>query len=115
MPRDINTLSAQKISSTVPYYSHNLRMSLFTQAGRRAVRASYGALMLLALACMALNGCGSGGYAGGGITSLSSSAITIDAGQAFQLEAAISGNALVSWSMAGSCSRAASGAACGAL
>jgi large repetitive protein len=111
MPRDINTLSAEKISSTVSHCFHNLRISLLARAGRRTARAGYGALMIVALACLALNGCGSGGYAGGGITSLSSSAVTIDAGQSFQLEAAVSGNALVSWSMAGSCS----GAACGAL
>jgi hypothetical protein len=69
-------------------------------------------MVLLLLLAMALTGCGSGGYAGRGITSLSSSVVTIDAGQSFQITAAVSGNEPVSWSMAGnSCSAA----TCGAL
>jgi hypothetical protein len=67
-------------------------------------------LLMLVTACVAMTGCGSGGYAGSGITSLSSSAITIDAGQSFQITAALTGNEPVSWSMAsGSCSAAACG------
>jgi len=109
MPRDIKSLFAEQISSIASCCSHNSRKPISIQAGRRTVRASYAALMIVMIACIALNGCGAGGYAGGGITNLSSSAITIDAGQAFQLDAAVSGNALVSWSMATSCSANACG------
>jgi hypothetical protein len=67
-------------------------------------------LLLLLTGLMALTGCGSGGYAGSGITSLSSSNVTIDAGQSFQVTASVSGNEPVSWSMAGaSCSAATCG------
>lgn len=72
----------------------------------------HAALLMVVIACVALTGCGSGGYAGGGITSLSSSAITIDAGQSIQITASLSGNAPVLWTMGGgSCSAF----ACGAL
>jgi Putative Ig domain len=71
-------------------------------------------LLLLVMVSMAMTGCGSGGYAGSGITSLSSSAITIDAGQSFQINASVSGNEPVSWTMAGaSCSAAACGSISG--
>jgi hypothetical protein len=69
-------------------------------------------LSVLFAVCMALMGCGMSGYAGGGISSLSNSAITIDAGQSFPFTAALSGNALVSWSLSGS---SCSSTACGSL
>ena len=61
----------------------------------------HAALLMVVIACVAITGCGSGGYAGGGITSLSSSAITIDAGQSIQISASLSGDEPVSWTMAG--------------
>jgi hypothetical protein len=61
---------------------------------------------------MVLSGCGSGGYAGKGITGLSSSAIVIDAGQSFQITADDSGSSPVSWSLSGTSCTA---SACGTL
>ena len=62
--------------------------------------------------CMVLSGCGSGGYAGKGISGLSSSAIVIDAGQSFQITADDSGSSPVSWSLSGTSCTA---SACGTL
>ncbi len=77
---------------------------------RAELRAGYAGLLIVVAACIGLTGCGAGGYAGNGITSLSTSAITIDAGQSFQITAALTGDAPVSWTIAGgSCSAAACG------
>jgi len=66
----------------------------------------------MALVITGLAGCGSGGYPGGGITSLSASSVTIDAGQSFSSTAKLSGNLTVTWTLSGAnCS----GASCGAL
>ena len=67
---------------------------------------------LFLLLAAALTGCGSGGYAGGGISSLSTSAITIDAGQTFSISSEASGGSTVSWVLSGA---TCSGAACGTL
>lgn len=65
-----------------------------------------------ALAMAGLAGCGAGGYPGGGITSLSASAVTIDAGQSFSTTAKLTGNLTVVWTLTGAnCS----GASCGTL
>ena len=79
-----------------------------------ARRSRYGLSILLALvlAILGMTGCGSGGYAGAGITSLSASAVTIDAGQSFAVSAKITSSDPVSWSLAGS---GCSGSACGSL
>lgn len=70
------------------------------------------ALVALALVITGLAGCGSGGYPGAGITSLSASAVTIDAGQSFGATAKLDGNLTVTWTLAGAnCS----GATCGTL
>jgi hypothetical protein len=67
-------------------------------------------LLLLGMWVGVLGGCGGGGYAGGGIESLSSSAITIDAGQSFSVTSAVTGGSTVSWSLSGTnCSAAACG------
>ena len=68
-----------------------------------------GLFLLLALA---LTGCGAGGYIGGGISAISASAITIDAGQSFSINTQESGQETVSWTLAGS---SCNGAACGTL
>jgi hypothetical protein len=88
------------------------RMMAGIQVKRPTFSSEVTAWVMVIVTCIALTGCGSGGYAGSGITSLSSSAITIDAGQSFQITAALVGDAPVSWTMAGgSCSAA----ACGSL
>ena len=63
------------------------------------------------LACVALNGCGAGGYAGEGIASISATNLTIDAGQSVIVNASV-GNMPTLWTLAGD---ACSGAGCGLL
>ncbi len=60
----------------------------------------------------AITGCGSGGYPGGGAFSLSTSALTLDAGQSFAITSTVSGGSSLTWSLTGaSCT----GAGCGTL
>ena len=96
MPRSMNNFSAESTSSC---------FSLLLRA-RPAV------LWMMGAVCLVLTGCGSGGYAGNGIKSLSSSAITIDAGQSFAITATLTGKEPVSWAMSGA---ACTAAACGTL
>jgi large repetitive protein len=70
------------------------------------------AAWLAVAACAVLAGCGGGGYPGGGITGLSATSITMDAGQFVPITSTLSGNFTVSWSMSGS---SCTGAACGSL
>ena len=59
-----------------------------------------------------LAGCGSGGYPGGGTFSLSSSSLTLDAGQSVGITSTVAAGSTLTWTLAGgSCT----GAACGTL
>lgn len=80
---------------------------------RSLISRASAALLLIAMAtCLMLSGCGGGGYAGGGITSLSASSVVLDAGQSVSITATLSGEFTVQWAFSGtSCS----GAACGTL
>ncbi|GGH06380.1 hypothetical protein GCM10011586_23180 [Silvibacterium dinghuense] len=70
------------------------------------------AALLVSAFTIVLAGCGASGYAGNGITSLSASSITMDAGQSVGITANLSGTETISWAIAGaSCS----GSACGSL
>lgn len=71
----------------------------FSRAGGRSAGATFAALFLVLGVTVGLSGCGSGGYAGGGIVSLSKSSITLDAGQSITVTAAISDSAQVDWSV----------------
>ncbi|WP_353069006.1 putative Ig domain-containing protein [Tunturibacter empetritectus] len=75
------------------------------------IRASATLLFFLTI-CLAFTGCGSGGYAGGGVVSLSSSAVTLDAGQSFAVSSKLSGTPVVSWVLS---SAACGSSSCGAL
>jgi len=71
------------------------------------------AILLLSLTvCLMVIGCGDGGYPGAGIVSLSSSAVTLDAGQAFLITSKLSGTPVESWGLS---STACSASGCGAL
>src|ERR1700709_1344849 len=77
---------------------------------RLIVRMLSAALALFVV--LSVIGCGSGGYPGGAVVGLSSSAITIDAGQSFSFTAKVTANPLLTWSLNGAnCS----GAACGTV
>ena len=62
--------------------------------------------------CFVLSGCGAGGYAGGGISSLSATSFVLDAGQSVNVTANLTGSYQVAWAFTGS---TCSGAACGVL
>ena len=68
--------------------------------------------MLLSAACTLVTSCGSSGYAGQPIASLSASQVTIDAGQSFAVTASDPGNLPLTWTLSGS---ACTGATCGAV
>jgi hypothetical protein len=59
-----------------------------------------------------LSGCGGGGYAGGGISSLSATSFTLDAGQSMPVTANLSGSYGVTWTLSGI---ACSGTGCGTV
>ncbi|WP_348263886.1 putative Ig domain-containing protein [Telmatobacter sp. DSM 110680] len=64
------------------------------------------------LLCLVLSGCGGGGYAGGGISSLSATSFVLDAGQSVKITANLTGTYQLAWSFSGnSCN----GSACGSL
>ena len=69
-------------------------------------------VMLLSVWFTALSGCGSGGYPGDGIKSLSMSSAIIDGGQSFSVTASMTGAANVTWSLTGP---ACSGESCGTV
>ena len=76
---------------------------------RRSRVGCYVATLLLLLTVV-LSGCGTGGYAGGGLTSISASAVTIDAGQSFSITTQESGTEGVGWVLSGpSCTAAGCG------
>jgi hypothetical protein len=67
----------------------------------------------LGMLLLTIAGCGSGGYPGGGIEALSTSAVTIDAGQSYSFTTAATPGTAISYTLSGgSCG---SGAPCGSL
>ena len=83
-------------------------------SGSRGTLSAMRASVALAVVCLLalLTGCGAGGYYGGGTISLSASAVTIDAGQAYPVTAKFAGGSTISWALAGtSCT----GSGCGSL
>lgn len=97
-------------------FAHSIAV-LFSKSQLSAESASIVTRGLLAalgmvLTVATLSGCGGGGYAGGGIASLSATSFTIDAGQSVNITASMTGNFQAAWAFTGtSCS----GAACGSL
>ena len=70
---------------------------------------------VLAIAFFMLSGCGSGGYAGGGITGLSSTAVTIDASQSIPITATVTGGMTVNWSLNAGSSCMGESSGCGTI
>ena len=96
------------ISTTSPAFSRAIR-----HFERFCSRTSGGSVLLFLLGMVLLmSGCGGGGYAGGGIASLSATSFVIDAGQSVNVTANLTGNYQVGWAFTGS---TCSGTACGAL
>ncbi len=69
-------------------------------------------LMLGLVLSVVIAGCGGGGYAGGGITSLSATSFVLDAGQSVSVTANLTGTFPVAWAFTGN---TCSGSACGTL
>lgn len=99
------------ISSTSPVLArmtrHIHRLRAFAMDQSSAVVFALGAVL-----CFVLSGCGGGGYAGGGIASLSATSFVLDAGQSVNVTANLSGSYQVAWAFTGS---TCSGSACGEL
>ncbi|HXU17960.1 MAG TPA: putative Ig domain-containing protein [Terriglobales bacterium] len=74
-------------------------------------RVAVGLAATLPLA-LVLSGCGGGGYAGGGIASLSATSFVMDAGQSVNVTANLTGSFQVAWAFSDS---SCSGSACGGL
>ena len=89
-------------------YVNKLKYRVSQNGITRIIMAS----LLLGAGCMSVAGCGSGGYAGQALASLSASSITIDAGQSFAVSANDPGNLPVTWTLSSS---ACTGASCGAV
>src|ERR1700759_2803511 len=88
------------------------KQHLSTASTDRRPRAfSVTAFAFVAMMITTLTGCGSGGYPGGGITGLSSTSATIDAGQTYQITASVTSNPTVPWTVSG----AACGTSCGTV
>ena len=83
--------------------SQNLRTLLIVQV-----------VFLALIVLLALAGCGTGGYAGTGVSGLSASAITIDAGQSYPITSKSGAGTTVSWTLSGG-SGGCTGAACGSI
>ncbi len=82
----------------------------YAMEGRNARSGQIFGVVIFLVLLLALAGCGSSGYAGGGISSLSVSTLTLDAGQSFTIKSTDADDLPVSWSLSGSC-----GTACGSL
>ena len=91
--------------------SHRFQAPVVLSNLARVYGRGFFASILLLLA-VTFAGCGTGGYIGGGISSLSTAAITIDAGQSFAISSQESGQLPISWTLAGAKCSASS---CGSL
>jgi hypothetical protein len=104
----LNESGCPTLPRAVNAFQHRFKLS--KRAWARVSSAYLVAVGLIVALCMA--GCGTGGYPGGGVMSLSQSSIVLDAGQSIAITADVTDNAKVSWTFVGS---ACSGSACGSL
>src|SRR5215469_10544803 len=87
--------SKLKLDSSAPQPFHRLVRATSGLVMRRTI-----ALVLLTfVVSLALAGCGAGGYIGGGISSLSTSSLVLDAGQSTAITAKLSGAVSVAWTL----------------
>ncbi len=94
--------------------SHRIDVvSLFARAEVRTTATLHQVILALCLMLFSIfvQGCASGGYPGAGITSLTASTITLDAGQSAAIGANTSGNLPLSWTLSGTCP----GVGCGSI
>ena len=99
------------LSSRCKHVRYFFNRGMNPGATLRSHRSLFALFAFFALVTM-LSGCGAGGYPGAGISSVSASRITLDAGQSIQVTSTVTGQAPVTWTLAGaSCT----GAGCGTL
>ena len=102
------TCPTSVVESVTTFFSKRQLARMFRIASSRFALGIAATLSL----CISLSGCGGGGYAGGGIASLSATSFVIDAGQSINITANLTGKFQVAWAFnESSCS----GSACGAL
>ncbi len=108
-PMTVAGTSFGSVVETIAAFLSNKQVSQkLRSAGSRFAIGTVAMLSML----IALNGCGGGGYAGGGIASLSATSFVIDAGQSVNITANLTGSYQVGWAFNGT---ACNGAVCGAL
>ena len=93
-------------------FSSPLNFDLLKVARFITARFGVGALSLAFAACVVLAGCGGGGYAGGGIASVSATSFVMDAGQSVGITANLTGTYEISWAFP---SQNCSDSACGTI
>ena len=99
------------ITTTSPVLSRMTRC-LYRHYGSVMAQRHAATIALFGVLCFVLSSCGGGGYAGGGISSLSATSFVLDAGQSINVTANLTGNYTVGWAFTGN---TCSGAACGTL
>ena len=102
------TSFSRAVRSVTNFLSKDRIARFFQAVGSRAALGTATTLLLF----VALNGCGGGGYAGGGIASLSATSFVIDSGQSINITANLTGKYQVGWAFDGS---SCNGSACGAV
>ena len=103
--------SSTDCQDRLPSALQTMLRSLVT-GGDRAPHSKRVFFVFAVMLCLLLSGCGGGGYAGGGISSLSATSFVLDAGQSMPVTANLSGSFALAWSLSGaSCS----GTGCGTL
>ena len=107
-PMALAGIFARFVASVTTFFSKRQLARLFQASAPRTACGIAATLLLMA----ELTGCGGGGYAGGGIASLSATSFVMDAGQSVNITANLTGNYQVGWAFNGS---SCSGSACGAL
>jgi hypothetical protein len=73
-------------------------------SSRNSILSSWAHFLLLffmSATTIAIAGCGSGGYPGGSLNGLSANAVTLDAGQSYQVTAELSENPQITWALSG--------------
>ena len=78
-----------------------------------AIDLAVGTLLCVLIALLTVTGCGSGGYAGGSIEAMSTTALTIDAGQSYKFTTELEGSPTVTYSLSGA--TCGTGSPCGSM
>jgi len=92
-PMALAGIFARFVAPVTTFFSKRQLARLFQASAPRTACGIAATLLLMA----ELTGCGGGGYAGGGIASLSATSFVMDAGQSVNITANLTGNYQVGW------------------